>query len=145
MTYNKSMNANSGEAPKFEMPPMPVLHEGQNEADRGREQPSSQETAVAKQAPVAQLPAQPIVPDPVSLQSIPAASPVGSAKDDTHQALTAADVDRIEKEWVDRAKAVVGRTRDDPYAQNSEMSKVKADYIKKRFNKTLPTDDAVPA
>lgn len=56
---------------------------------------------------------------------------------------TAADVDRIEKQWIDRAKAIVAQTKDDPYAQNREMSKVKAAYIEKRFNKKLKVDDAV--
>lgn len=56
---------------------------------------------------------------------------------------SAQDTDRIEKEWVDKAKAVIAKTRDDPFEQKNEMSKVKAEYISKRFNKTLRTDDAV--
>lgn len=59
------------------------------------------------------------------------------------QPVNANDSDRIEKEWVDRAKEVIERTRDDPYEQKKEMSKVKADYVQKRFNKSLRLDDAV--
>ncbi len=55
----------------------------------------------------------------------------------------ATDTDRIEKEWVDKAKSVISKTREDPYEQKIEMSRVKADYIKKRFNKTIKTDDTV--
>lgn len=55
----------------------------------------------------------------------------------------AADTDRIEKEWVDKAKSVINQTKDDPYEQKNEISKVKADYIQKRFNRSLKTDDAV--
>ena len=55
----------------------------------------------------------------------------------------AADTDRIEKQWVDKAKTVVERTKDDPYEQKNQMSRVKAEYIQKRFNKTIKADDAV--
>jgi hypothetical protein len=60
--------------------------------------------------------------------------------DDTSKA---SDGDRIEKEWIDRAKTVVARTKDDPFEQKNAMSKVKAEYIQKRFNKTVKTDDTV--
>lgn len=49
----------------------------------------------------------------------------------------AADVDLIEQEWVSRAKRIVEQTREDPHMQNKEMSKFKADYIKKRYNKDI--------
>lgn len=49
----------------------------------------------------------------------------------------AEDVDLIEKEWVDKAKAIVNHTKDDPYNQNKEINKMKADYIKKRYNKDI--------
>jgi hypothetical protein len=52
-------------------------------------------------------------------------------------ALIADDVDLIEKEWVNKAKAIVDSTKDDPYKQNKELNRVKADYIKKRYNKDL--------
>lgn len=51
----------------------------------------------------------------------------------------ASDGDRIEKEWIDKAKAVISKTQDDPFEQKEAMSQVKADYIKKRFNKTVKT------
>lgn len=51
--------------------------------------------------------------------------------------LMADDTDLIEKEWVLKAKAIVAQTKDDPHLQNHEMTKVKADYLKKRYNKDL--------
>ena len=51
--------------------------------------------------------------------------------------LTADDVDLIEKEWVLRAKAIVAATIGDPYAQSQQLSRMKADYIKKRYNKDV--------
>ena len=51
--------------------------------------------------------------------------------------LIADDADLIEKEWVIRAKAIVTQTQDDPHQQHREITKVKADYLKKRYNKDL--------
>jgi hypothetical protein len=66
----------------------------------------------------------------------PSAVPPTSSSQLTQQ-LMADDADLIEKEWVDKAKAIVLHTKDDPYKQNQEMNKVKADYLKKRYNKDL--------
>ncbi len=49
----------------------------------------------------------------------------------------AADSDLIEKEWVLKAKQIVEHTADDPFMQQQELSKMKADYLKKRYNKDL--------
>lgn len=51
------------------------------------------------------------------------------------------DVDLIEKEWVMKAKEIVAKTKDNPNLQSSELSKFKADYLKKRFNKDIKTSD----
>lgn len=71
------------------------------------------------------MPAVPMTPDPSAMQPV-AATPA-----------TANDSDLIEKEWVMKAKQIVEHTKDDPYRQNSEMHKIKADYIKKRYNKDI--------
>lgn len=55
--------------------------------------------------------------------------------------MTAQDLDVMEKEWVDKAKQVVSATRDNPRQQNIELAKVKADYLQKRFQKTLKVDE----
>jgi hypothetical protein len=49
----------------------------------------------------------------------------------------ASDNDLIEKEWVDKAKKIVQQTRDNPYEQEKEVSKLQADYIKKRYGKDV--------
>jgi hypothetical protein len=48
----------------------------------------------------------------------------------------------IEKEWVEKAKKVVLETKHDPYLQGQEVSKLQADYLQKRYGKTvrLPSD-----
>lgn len=52
------------------------------------------------------------------------------------------DIDLIEKEWVDKAKAIVNSTRNDPHSQNDEMNRFKADYMKKRYNKDIKLSEA---
>ncbi|HUA13502.1 MAG TPA: hypothetical protein VL989_03310 [Candidatus Sulfotelmatobacter sp.] len=49
----------------------------------------------------------------------------------------AQDKDLIDKEWVDKAKAIVNKNRDNPHKQSEELTLLKADYMKKRFNKTI--------
>lgn len=49
------------------------------------------------------------------------------------------DSDLIEKEWVIKAKQIVEQTKNDPYLRNQEINKIKADYIKKRYNKDVRT------
>jgi len=51
------------------------------------------------------------------------------------------DVDLIEKEWVDKAKAIVNRTREDPHQQNKQLNEFKADYMKKRYGKDIRLTD----
>lgn len=49
----------------------------------------------------------------------------------------ASDSDLIEKEWVLKAKQIVEHTSEDPYVQQQELNKMKADYMKKRYNKDI--------
>lgn len=49
----------------------------------------------------------------------------------------ASDTDLIEKEWINVLQNIVKHTSEDPYTQQAEISKVKADYMKKRYNKDI--------
>jgi hypothetical protein len=51
--------------------------------------------------------------------------------------VSAADDDLIEKEWVDHTKKTVARTRHDPYMQEKAVSQLQADYLQKRYGKTI--------
>lgn len=81
--------------------------------------------------------------DPVAQSPDPLAPPAASTLDNnptfTEVALPvdAEDSDLIEKEWVDRAKQIVEHTREDPYEQQRALSQMKADYLKKRYNKDI--------
>lgn len=51
--------------------------------------------------------------------------------------VSAEDIDLIEKEWVEKAKQIVHSTQGDPHAQSQRLSEMKADYIKKRYNREV--------
>lgn len=86
-----------------------------------------------------------LTPDPVKVQTGQASQPLPLVQLDdaggqiTQQdvAIIADDVDLIEKEWIERAKRVVEQTRTDPHSQNIELGKVKADYVKKRYDRDI--------
>lgn len=86
--------------------------------------------------PAAQQPLQPVSSTPSGAADAVAPGAGGATTVSTAQ-LMADDVDLIEKEWVVKAKAIVAQTKDDPYKQNQAMTQVKADYLKKRYNKDL--------
>lgn len=55
--------------------------------------------------------------------------------------MIADDADLIEKEWVTKAKQIIEQTQTDPRLQSNELSKVKAEYVKKRYNKDIKTSE----
>lgn len=65
---------------------------------------------------------------------IPVLNPLGATSD---VPAVAGDDEVIEKEWVDKAKKIVSQTKDDPYQQEKEVSKLQADYLKKRYGKDV--------
>ncbi len=70
----------------------------------------------------------------INQNSVAPGSTVGSI---SNSPMIADDVDLIEKEWVEKAKEIVNKTKDNPYLQNKAISEIKTDYIKKRYNKDL--------
>ena len=98
-----------------------------------------------------QSPAQgmPITPQ-IAVQPDPAGTPmsyqpqgVGQVQDDTSlNPQAASDLDVIEKEWVERAKAIVEQTRSDPYLQEQKVAEMQSDYLKKRYGKELKVEKA---
>lgn len=63
---------------------------------------------------------------PVSLDDVP---------------VIAADEDLIEKQWVDSVKRIIKDTRSDPFMQGQAISRLQADYLQKRYGKSLPVED----
>lgn len=87
-------------------------------------------------------PAQPTssMPQPAptsSAQQTPPAAVAAATDTPSQSNLIAEDVDLIEKEWVERAKDIVHKTKDNPYLQNQALTQMKVDYIKKRYDKNV--------
>ena len=45
--------------------------------------------------------------------------------------------DDLDVEWINKAKHIVEQTKADPYTQSREIGKVKADYLRIRYNKHI--------
>jgi hypothetical protein len=124
--------------------------------------PSEQPSTIPEQSPAENLPMQspeamPTVQEssPASIQSVPMPVPTtvplpqppastsvqdDSATQDDQKAAAnklLKDKDLIEKEWVNKAKAIVEQTRDYPFKQSEDLTNLKADYMKREFNKTI--------
>jgi len=123
------------EAPKVTPERQPIQPSVEALPTRGEtmeQQP--QATGPAEPVIIPALPAQPILPRPpqgATSVADPAAGNPAMANDD----------DLIEKVWVDKAKKIIQNTKGDPYAQEREVSKLQADYIKKRYGKDIKLAD----
>ena len=90
------------------------------------------------EAPPAAAVAQPALPAPITFPLPTVGSDDASAQTTTSGApLVANDDDLIEKEWVDQAKKIIVQTKDDPYRREQEVSKLQADYLRKRYGREL--------
>jgi len=102
--------------------------------------------AVPPNLPPAPLPQQ---PQPQVAPPAPAAPPVSPAPStppaSSSQSTDAGPIDdgdtAFDEEWVGKAKAVVSQTHADPYLQSQELSKLKAQYIKLRYNKDIKVSE----
>ncbi len=142
---------NKNLSPQFELPkPQTATPEAPapSEADAAdtaaTEQRNMELPAAQAPAPIAQLdPTTPATATPASdplaslIPGLAATDPAATVADDA----LADDGDLIEKEWIQKAKSIVERTRNDPYHQNLEINKVKKDYIQKRYNKNVKLID----
>ncbi len=85
--------------------------------------------------------AQPVAPPPLpSLSQTSVTDPKTQVADDNP--VVAADEDLIEKEWVEKAKKVIAETKHDPYLQEQAVSRLQADYLQKRYNKTVKVPES---
>jgi hypothetical protein len=144
------MDHNTLPQPKFELPnpQKPAIEQlAPLEADQNITQATEARNTETPAAPAPISPAQ-------AAQSVAAADPLGlqqmipplttstaalgvAATND----LAADDGDLIEKAWVQKAKAIVEQTKNDPFRQNAEINKVKKDYIQKRYNVDVKLSD----
>ena len=122
--------------PNRELPPVDSVEHIKQTSDESEKlliNPENAVSSAANQKPAASQSAPPPAQQPLqyTAQSTPPAKPL---QDDS---LIADDSDLIEKEWVTKAKEIVEQTKNDPHLQSDEMSKFKAQYQKKRYNKDV--------
>ncbi len=138
------MNPPSSETSGIELPP-PVTERAPdpNAAKNAPEAlPQSPEAPAGAERAPSPRSAPPTVAPAIALPALPlptAAVPTTDTPTTTSTALPLIndDGDLIEKEWVNKAKQIVERTRDDPHKQSDELTVVKADYMKKRYGKSI--------
>jgi hypothetical protein len=123
----------------YQTAPMPAI-----------EAPSSPAPMQQAQSYVPQSPAMPVTPSqpqaqPTGAISVPPAEIpqqpfAGSQAPATDMAAVQADDDSaVDQEWITKARDIVSKTHADPYLQSQEISKIKAQYIKVRYNKDIKT------
>jgi len=49
----------------------------------------------------------------------------------------AEDADVIEHDWIHQTEQIIAQTANDPYAQAQQLAALKADYMQKRYAKTV--------
>ncbi len=103
------------------------LSVGGERHEQAAELSAAQSDAASAAVPATMLP-QPIVVDDTATggSGIAGATPLVASNDDL-----------IEKEWVDRAKEIIGKTPDDPHARGQQVNALQKDYLRKRYGKEL--------
>lgn len=139
------MNPSSGETsemklppPQMEQAPIGAAPEAPGQAAPEQSKPAGPERATNPTAAApAAMPSIPLPATPTMLAPATQAPPAQAGTPPTASLQASDDNDLIEKEWVNKAKQIVERTRDDPHRQTEELTLVKVDYMKKRYNKTI--------
>jgi len=85
--------------------------------------------------PVINNAVQQVATDDVAVPADDSVVATTSSDDDTPA--IAEDVDVIEKEWVNKARKIVNSTKDNPYKQEEEVSRLQSDYLMKRYGKQI--------
>jgi hypothetical protein len=121
----------------YRSPEMPAsTREAAPAPEAGRGSVEAREAAPQQGGGPVVVPALPTMPSlPPPPQAANSTTPQSSTQDSNP--MIASDEDVIEKEWVDKAKKIVAQTKADPYTQEKEVSKLQADYIKKRYGKEI--------
>lgn len=105
---------------------LPQIPDPANDSLQSALSPPSAQNTSGQQDQVLMQSGQPMTQDMASVQARAGALPE-----------EANDLDVIEKEWVIQLKNIVSHTAQDPYTQQAEITKIKADYMKKRYNKDI--------
>lgn len=113
------------------VPPMPGTNETAPEAAEAAPVAGERIAGPPNAASVPALPSFPMA------SAVPPQATVTPVSDNAASNSTTDGRDIIGKEWVNMAKQIVEKTRDDPYNQSRELAKLRSEYMQKRYNKTL--------
>ncbi len=98
-------------------------------------------TAPSPAAAPAAAPVQYPVTLPASQAPLAQAAPSAASSPSVSGPAIAGDVDVIEKEWVDKAEALVKMTAGDPHAEEEAVEALQIDYLQKRYGRTVQESD----
>ena len=135
------MNPNHSEQPNLSLPALP---QELPLAGSGEHQPNGAAPELKPLPPVPSLSDTP-TSMPITIAAVPLSSTTAQTDDSSSTAsvpTVADDGDLIEKEWVEKAKAIVSGTKNDPFQQSKKVNHFKADYMKKRYNKDIKVPEA---
>lgn len=52
-----------------------------------------------------------------------------------------AETSDLDQDWINKARDLVEKTKNDPFAQAQELNKLKSGYLKVRYNKEIKVDE----
>lgn len=136
------MNPNVDKQPGLELPQPSVeqVFGAQSTSATGPEKVlSNPETQTTQQT--LQEPASAMDPAPVGPPPVPALDPAAIASAGAQQAASSpgdsSNTDELDRQWIQKAKMIVAQTKANPYIESHELGRVKADYMKIRYNKEI--------
>ena len=138
------MNPQTDPAPSFGLPRIPdaLAPQGSNGMQSASQftPPAAGSAGFPPIAPAAEAMPTGAVSVPQAAAPGPAVTPAAepSVANGAEQ-LADEDSGVLDQEWVEKLKEIVARTHADPYAQSQEVSRLKAQYIKARYNKDIKT------
>ncbi len=109
------MDSHSNQVPGLDSPQSPSEPEDLNNAGGAIDQVLVQN-------------AVPIVGDPQPASMPLAGDPKVTAEE---------DMESLDQDWINKAKDIVEQTKSDPFTEAKELEKIRAGYLKVRYNKEL--------
>lgn len=127
--------------------PQPNFNMGQQGPMQAPQAFRAPEVTPIQVAPMASAPQtlplpQPVAPQvpqqqPMSVMAMPQHMQQSSAASTTPVVGADEEDGQLDEVWINKAREIVEKTQYDPYLQSIELSKIKASYLKSRYNKDI--------
>lgn len=102
--------------------------------------PSASTPPALPDVPAPAATGQPSAPVPTAASAPVPAPAVAAKRGEVASPAIADDGDLIEKDWVEKTEHIITSMQNDPAAESAAFSKLKADYMQKRYGKSLKSD-----